>query len=90
MKKTVSSRPLRKPLGKRWKRRVDGQGYLTVTVTVDFDEALNHDVESFNDWLDTEILGDEASASLSDISWKVVGSRKGSILLEIRACPEEF
>jgi len=79
---------LKKPLGKRAKRLLNKDGYLTVIVPLDFDELLGAGVEGLDDILDGLILGDDVSGFLSDISWKVVGAKKGALLLEVTACPE--
>lgn len=79
---------LKKPLGKRWERLVNNQGYLTVTVPIDFDTLVDTDLEGLDDILDGLILGDNVSGSLSDISWKPVGTRGNAVLLEVTAKPE--
>jgi hypothetical protein len=84
----VSPKVLRKPLGKRFKSLCNEDGYLTVIVPLDFDEMLSQDIEGLNDILDGLILGEYSSESLSDISWKVVGTSKEAILLEVTAKPE--
>ena len=81
---------LRKPLGKRWKRAVNKDGYLTVTVPVDFNQIVDNDLEGLNDILDSLILGDTVAGSLSDISWHPVGIEKDAVLLEVTTCPEAF
>ena len=54
--------------------------YTTFNVEVDFDMVLETDIVGFNDYLCAS-TGHE----LQDITWEVVGSKHGYILLEVSA-----
>ena len=52
----------------------------TFIVEVNFDLVLESDIVGFNDY-----LCDTAGHELQDITWEVVGSKGGYILLEVSA-----
>ena len=60
--------------------------YTTFNVKVDFDMVLETDIDGFNDYLCAS-----AGHELQDITWEVVGSKHGYILLKVSAsiCGEE-
>ena len=85
---------LKKPLTKRaLKNRADKDGRISVNIAIDLNSLIDSDLESINDFADETIIDTNVVAgSLSDISYKVVGSIpvksgyfNGSVIINVNA-----
>ena len=64
-------------------------GYFTEKVLISLDDVIDCEgIDGFNNILESELLSEEASCILSDISYEVVGNHDGSIIVEVTACLE--
>jgi len=84
------------PLKNRYKKHLNKEGRLIVDVQVNLQDLISLDMQGLNDLMDEIIL--DTSASLSDISYQVVGSIApdagayidGIVILRVNATVDSF